>query len=223
MINTVAASFMLGSFISLFSNAAGLAALVLSLVIGIGAWFFGALVLYYIIAWVFAFAARAVTKRNDIEKIRPILFSLAPAGLAGLLPIVGGLISLILMIVLLVIAYEKALKLSRGQAVGSSLLGGLCSSLIFVVLAFMISTLLLGSILSGSDTSKVLAYANEMSAQQEKIKASIQLPDSWGIFESLHNRSDSQKQKDATEVIVKILEVDMRSSFSDRFQFIYGT
>jgi hypothetical protein len=215
LVNTVIASFMLGGFLSLFIGATGLAAIALSLVIGIAAWFVGALVFYYIIAWLFAIAAKAITKRNDIEKIRPILFSLSPVGLAGLIPFAGGLVSLILMIVLLVIAYEKALKLGRGQAVGGALLGALYSGLVLVVVAFMASTLLLGSILSGDDSSKnILAYAKAVNAQQEKIKASIQLPDSWGIFESLHNRSDAQKQKDATEVIVKILEGDVKSSYA---------
>lgn len=218
LFNVIIASFMLGGLISLFSSAAGLAGIAISLLVGILFWVVGNLVLYYIVAWIFAFAAKLITKKNDIEKIRPILFSLAPVGLAGIVPLAGGLISLILVIVLMVIAYEKALKVERGQAVGGSLMGMVFTGALFGLFSLVISGLFLGSLMAGLGGLSAANDSNSFLAQAQKLEAKAQMPDSWGPFEFVHYRSEAQKLKTASDILKITLEYGVKEQYDHELE-----
>jgi len=101
----------------------GLAALPVALVVSFVLFFVGVYVTYYIGAWILNLAVTWVIGASAVEKIRPILFSTSVAGLAGILPVVGGLVSIAVTCVLLVIAYETNFKCTRGKAIGAALLG----------------------------------------------------------------------------------------------------
>jgi hypothetical protein len=191
-------------FVAVFSGllgvllgAAGFWSFVLGFGIGLAGWFFGALFLYYIVSWLFAKALQWIAGKNEKDKIRPILFTLWPAGLLGIIPGIGGLLTLAAFLVLLVIAYEKALRVERSPAVGASLLG-----LVLTGVAAWIPGLILGWGFISLATGFAAHNAAQAGIGWEKPKSEfIGLPDKWPILESFHRRSDSQKLADAVEVI----------------------
>jgi hypothetical protein len=113
-------------------------------------WIIGLYLLYYPVSWSFAIVFKWISGRYEIEKVRPILFAIGVSSLTMVVPGIGSLISLGLFLVLLVIAYEKALRVERGPAVGSAVLGALFSMVVLGLpmglLGMLVSALFIGSL-----------------------------------------------------------------------------
>ena len=186
------------SFLGLWLGAAGFWVFVFGLGIGLAGWFFGAFFLYYIVSWIFAQALKWIAGKNEKDKIRPILFTLWPAGLLGIIPGIGGLLTLAAFLVLLVIAYEKALRVDRSPAVGASILGLVLSGVATWIPGLILSW---GFISLATDFTVYRASAQAGAGWEKPKSEIIALPDNWPILESFHHRSDSQKLADAVEVI----------------------
>ncbi len=86
-------------------------------------WLAGQYLLYYLGTWAFAAAYKWLTGKDEAKRIRPILFALCVSGLTSVIPGFGSLLSVAVFIIYLVIAYENVLRIERGQAVGSAVLG----------------------------------------------------------------------------------------------------
>lgn len=147
LVVVLATALLFSGLLSLLRGYFGVIAFGWSLVSGLIGWVIGAFLMYYVVAWVFGFAAKLIKKKDDTDKIRPILFTLGPATLCAIVPILGGIAALVLFVLLLVIAYENSLKMERGEAVASSILGMVFSSVVVWVPFFLLgllSTAILG-------------------------------------------------------------------------------
>jgi hypothetical protein len=107
----------------LFTLGIGLLFLPVLIVLWFIGWLVGLYILYYLGTWAFATALKWLSGKYEPEKIRPALFAIGICVLPGIVPGIGSVISLIAFCVLLVIAYESILKIERGTAIGSALLG----------------------------------------------------------------------------------------------------
>lgn len=141
LVMVLATSLLFSGLLSLLRGYFGLVAFGWSLVSGLIGWFIGVFLTYYVVAWVFGFAAKLIKKKDDMEKIRAIFFTLGPATLCNIVPILGGVAALVLSVLLLVVAYENSLKMERGEAVASSLLGMVFSSVVVWVPFFLLGLL----------------------------------------------------------------------------------
>jgi hypothetical protein len=133
----------------LFTLGAGLIYLPVLLAVEFVCWIAGQYLLYHLGAWAFALALKWLTGKYEIEKIRPILFSIGISGVVSVIPGFGSLLSFLVFIVLLVIAYENAFKVERGPAIGSAVLGtlmlGVAMGLPFWLIGFLFSALWTGT------------------------------------------------------------------------------
>lgn len=159
-------------------------------------WFAGAFLLYYLVAWLFGFAAKLITKRDDTGKIRPILFTLAPTTLAVVIPVLGGILALAGAVILLVIAYEKVLKTSRGESVGASLLGYVFSGLAVWLPMIFLS----GIFFSVSSTLSGTLYGLFTHSSGFESKASNSAP------ANSRSMAEPEKQAAAVKIIQKEIE-----------------
>ncbi|GEM_PF-5979242 len=137
-------------FFALFLGPAGILAIPVAVVAGVALWFLGVLFLYYVIAGINALAAKWVASEGDVEKIRPIVFASTVGAPLGLVPGGGSLLGVIVSGVLLVIGYEKGLKVTRSQAVGITLVSLLICGLLVGLISFGIGSLVTMAFMAGS-------------------------------------------------------------------------
>jgi hypothetical protein len=129
--------------LSLITGLAGMVLLPILLVGALLAWVLGNAVLYYIVPRLYALAIKWVTgNKPDLNKVRPIVFMCTLGGPLSLVPGIGGILTVALMIVLLVIAYENALSSTRGQAIGMGLLGMVLNGAFFFLLSLAFGALM---------------------------------------------------------------------------------
>ena len=107
----------------LFTLGKALVFLPVLIVVGLVCWLIGLFLLYHLGTWSFAIAYKWLTQKDETKRIRPILFALCTSGLTAVVPGFGGFLSLVIFVVYLVIAYESVLKIARGSAIGSAVVG----------------------------------------------------------------------------------------------------
>lgn len=200
-------SLLFSGFVGLFSGLGGLMILLWSLIYGLVGWFIGIFVTYYGVAWLFGWALKLVTKKDQTEKIRPILFTLSPSYLLCVVPGLGSLLTLAAAIVLLVIAYEKALKVERGPAIGSSLLG-----MVFTGVAASVFGAVLGVVLFSGAGFSLLSLSSHgwMHSSAGNIPANTTL----GINSS--PMTDAQKLNEAAPIVRHLILDELESNFGNQ-------
>ena len=130
-----------GAILIMMTGFRGFVAFLITLIVMLAAWIVGMFLTYYFVAWVFGLAGKLILKKDLTDKVRPILFAVMACEIAGIVPFVGWLLALAGMIILMVIAYEKALQVERGAAVGSVILGMVFTGAAYAVVAIILLSL----------------------------------------------------------------------------------
>lgn len=130
-----------GAVLIMMTGFRGFVAFLITLILIPVSWLIGMFLTYYFVAWLFGLAGKLVLKKDLTDKIRPILFSIMVCEIVGIVPFVGWLLALAGMVILMVIAYEKALQVERGAAVGSVILGMVFNGAVCLVVAIILLSL----------------------------------------------------------------------------------
>jgi hypothetical protein len=153
--------------LSLITGLAGMVLLPILLVGALLAWVLGNAVLYYIVPRLYALAIKWVTgNKPDLNKVRPIVFMCTLGGPLSLVPGIGGILTVALMIVLLVIAYENALSSTRGQAIGMGLLGMVLNGAFFFFLSLAFGALMTMAMVGAGPAFAALGSLTSLHSQK---------------------------------------------------------
>lgn len=138
---------------------------------------------FYLGPFVFGWILKFITKKEiPREKLRAILYAVEPAMGLNLIPGIGGVLALLGSIVLLVIAYENAFQVSRGQAVGSAILGWISASVaVFFINAIIVAG---GAALVGS----VVGLSKGFFKSHEAQEAVQSFQESATLWDEVHER-----------------------------------
>lgn len=103
-------------------------------------WIVMQLGLFYLGPLVFGWILKIISKKEiSREKLRAILYAVEPVLGLNLIPGIGGVLAVLGCIILLVIAYENAFQVSRGQAIGSAIGGWFSSSAVIFLISAVVA------------------------------------------------------------------------------------